>query len=173
MTIANPSTQQVPVLTAEEKRVWELLEQVYDPEVPVISIVDLGVVRKVEVTGDETIITITPTYSGCPAMDVIAMNIRMHFMQHGIKNVVIKQALSPAWTTDWMTDKGKQNLKAYGIAPPVGKSFNKEWLEDLEIECPRCRSSNSRLLSEFGSTSCKALFQCNDCKEPFDYFKCH
>ncbi|MDB5193477.1 MAG: paaJ [Segetibacter sp.] len=162
-----------PSFNVEEKKVWELLDQVYDPEVPVLSIVDLGIVRKVEIEGLVVTITITPTYSGCPAMDVISMNIRLHLLQNGITDIKIVQALSPAWTTDWMTEKGKQKLKAYGIAPPVGKSFDQQWMEDVQVECPNCRSNNTRLLSEFGSTSCKALFQCNDCKEPFDYFKCH
>jgi ring-1,2-phenylacetyl-CoA epoxidase subunit PaaD len=106
-------------------------------------------------------------------MDVIILNIRMMLLQEGLKNAKIIQQLSPAWTTDWMTEKGKEKLKAYGIGPPIGRSFDKSYLEELKIECPLCRSKNTRLLSQFGSTACKALYQCNDCKEPFDYFKCH
>jgi len=155
--------------------IWEILATVMDPEVPVLSVVDLGVIRNVEFIADpeNTIITITPTYSGCPAMDVISMQIKMSLLTAGYKNIIIKQALSPAWTTDWMTENGKQQLKAYGIAAPVGKSFDNAYLEDLHIECPQCNSMNTVLVSQFGSTACKALFKCNDCKEPFDYFKCH
>ena len=155
------------------KQIWQILEQITDPEIPVISIIDLGIVRDIKVTGNNIEIIITPTYSGCPAMDVISMNIKMELLQQGFKNSKITQQLSPAWTTDWMTGKGKEKLKSYGIAPPVGKSFDKNYFADLQIECPQCRSKNTKILSEFGSTSCKALYQCQDCKEPFDYFKCH
>jgi ring-1,2-phenylacetyl-CoA epoxidase subunit PaaD len=165
----------------EEKKIWAILEQVTDPEIPVLSIVDLGIVRSVKIESSitspsrniEVRITITPTYSGCPAMDMIAMNIRIALLESGYSNVNIKTILSPAWTTDWMSEAGKEKLKAYGIAPPVGKSFNQKYLEDLHVECPQCHSINTHLISQFGSTSCKALFQCDDCKEPFDYFKCH
>jgi ring-1,2-phenylacetyl-CoA epoxidase subunit PaaD len=137
--------------------------------VPVLSVLDLGVVRNVSVneTGEPEI-TITPTYSGCPAMDMIAMNIKMELLQNGYKNISIKSVLSPAWTTDWMTEEGRQKLKEYGIAPP-GKLSD----PNGQIACPQCGSANTKLLSQFGSTSCKALYQCNDCKEPFDHFKCH
>ncbi|MEO5647138.1 MAG: 1,2-phenylacetyl-CoA epoxidase subunit PaaD [Chitinophagaceae bacterium] len=156
------------------KVLWDLLSQIPDPEIPVLSVVDLGIVRDIIIHADHLIeIIITPTYSGCPAMDAITMNIRLAMIANGYKNFKITSRLSPAWTTDWMTDDGKNNLKAYGIAPPVGKSYDFESLNSLEIKCPQCNSSNTKLLSEFGSTSCKALFQCNDCKEPFDYFKCH
>jgi ring-1,2-phenylacetyl-CoA epoxidase subunit PaaD len=165
----------------EENKIWAVLEQVTDPEVPVLSIVDLGIVRDVKIPHSlsplsaslEVTITITPTYSGCPAMDMIAMNIRIALLEHGYSNVKIKTVLSPAWTTDWMSEAGKEKLKAYGIAPPIGKSLDQKYLEDLHVECPQCHSTNTHLVSQFGSTSCKALFQCDDCKEPFDYFKCH
>ncbi len=179
--------------TISSKQIWQILEQITDPEIPALSIVDLGIVRDVKVStlgGDLPAgqaglegaeIVITPTYSGCPAMDVISTNIRMEMLHQGFKNIVIKQKLSPAWTTDWMTEQGKQKLKAYGIAPPQTRSdgsssdrINKMLFNDeLKVECPQCRSKNTKLLSEFGSTSCKALYQCLDCKEPFDYFKCH
>lgn len=163
--------------TEEVNKLWAILEDVLDPEVPVLSIVDLGVVRNVIVTstdhGVEVSIDITPTYSGCPAMDMIAMNIRIALLQQGYKQVKLNTVLSPAWTTDWMSESGKQKLQAYGISPPVGKAFNEVFLENLRVECPLCRSNHTRLVSQFGSTSCKALFQCDDCKEPFDYFKCH
>lgn len=154
-----------------------LLEEVTDPEVPVLSIIDLGIVRDIIVTeagGMEVVIT--PTYSGCPAMDVIRMNIRMLLLQRGYAPVKITTVLSPAWTTDWMSEKGKDQLKAFGIAPPTPVPqvchpglFRRE----EAIACPRCNSYNTTLISEFGSTACKSLYRCEDCKEPFDYFKCH
>ena len=171
-----------------EQKIWDALSKVTDPEVPVLSILDLGIVRKVIIhtqNTEENIlsveIVITPTYSGCPAMDAISMNIRMILLEHGYKNIIITSVLSPAWTTDWMSEAGKEKLKEYGIAPPqlnlVGLNKNRiEKLlfeEEKNIECPLCNSINTRLISQFGSTACKALYQCNDCKEPFDYFKCH
>lgn len=155
------------------KKIWQVLENISDPEIPVISIVDLGIVRDVQVNENEVEVFITPTYSGCPAMDVISVSIKMELLQQGFINIKITQQLSPAWTTDWMTENGKKKLMEYGIAPPVGKIIYQQFLEDLKVECPQCHSTNTRLLSEFASTACKALFQCQDCKEPFDYFKCH
>lgn len=161
----------------KEKNIWNILETVTDPEVPVLSIIDLGIVRDVEIDSSNKIkITITPTYTGCPAMDVISMSIRMALLENGFSNIEIKNVLSPAWTTDWMSEQGKQKLKAYGIAPPNTKQqvctpeiFQKE----ESVECPHCNSYHTTLISYFGSTACKALYKCNDCKEPFDYFKCH
>lgn len=157
--------------------IWTLLEQVTDPEVPVLSIIDLGIVRQVELVDDqEVIVTITPTYSGCPAMDVISMSIRLLLAEKGYRKVTIRQVLSPAWTTDWMSEAGRQKLAAYGIAPPnpVQQVCNtKLFAEEEAVTCPHCGSWNTRRISEFGSTACKALYQCNDCREPFDYFKCH
>jgi ring-1,2-phenylacetyl-CoA epoxidase subunit PaaD len=163
------------------QRVWDLMNEVYDPEVPVLSITDLGIVRKVDVSlnenGEEIIIvTITPTYTGCPAMDVISMSIKFKLIENGYKNVQVKSVLSPAWTTDWMTEAGKQKLKAYGIAPPnPGQQVCTPELfgEDESVQCPRCNSYHTVMISRFGSTACKALYKCEDCKEPFDYFKCH
>ena len=152
--------------------IWPILETVMDPEVPVLSVLDLGVIRAVTVDDKQVTVTITPTYTGCPAMDMIAMQIRMALMAAGYEPI-IKTILSPAWTTDWMTEKGKQQLKAYGIAPPVGKSIDAAYLEDLVVPCPQCQSTHTVLVSQFGSTACKALFKCEECKEPFDYFKCH
>jgi ring-1,2-phenylacetyl-CoA epoxidase subunit PaaD len=161
-------------------KIWSILEEVCDPEVPVLSVNDLGIIRDVKLisTNDEEGIevVITPTYSGCPAMDVIRMNIRMVLLEHGYKNVQITTVLSPAWTTDWMTEAGKNKLKAYGIAPPNPKQQvcnTQLFAEDEAVPCPHCNSYNTRRISEFGSTACKSLFQCNDCQEPFDYFKCH
>jgi ring-1,2-phenylacetyl-CoA epoxidase subunit PaaD len=155
------------------KDIWQIMEEVYDPEIPVLSVTDLGIIRDVKISDTMVEILITPTYSGCPAMDFIATNIRMALLENGLENIKITQQLSPAWTTDWMTEKGKENLKAYGIAPPVGKSFDKVYLDDLKVACPLCHSLNTKLISQFSSTACKALYQCNHCKEPFDYFKCH
>ncbi len=153
--------------------IWKLMEDIYDPEIPFLSIVDLGIIRDVQMNNDVIEVLITPTYSGCPAMDVISLNIRMSLLQNGFTNIKITQQLSPAWTTDWMTPQGKEKLKAYGIAPPVEKSFDQKYLEELKVECPLCHSKNTKVISQFGSTACKALYQCNDCLEPFDYFKCH
>ena len=149
--------------------IWSLLQQVADPEIPVLSILDLGIVRDVKVNGDEIEIIITPTYSGCPAMDMISMDIRLKMIEHGYTKVKITSVLSPAWTTDWMSEAGKRKLIEYGIAPPKMQSD----ISDTLPICPQCKSPDTKLLSQFGSTACKALYQCNDCKEPFDYFKCH
>jgi ring-1,2-phenylacetyl-CoA epoxidase subunit PaaD len=164
------------VKSAEEKKVWQLLGTVNDPEVPVLSVLDLGIVRDVTMNDHRVEIVITPTYSGCPAMDMITMNIRMALLEQGYKNVLVKQVLSPAWTTDWMSEEGKEKLKAYGIAPPNPKQqvCSQELFEANEaVQCPHCHSWHTHRISEFGSTACKALHQCDDCKEPFDYFKCH
>ncbi len=151
------------------KKVWDILEEVHDPEIPVLSIFDLGIVRDVKMSGDETEVIVTPTYSGCPAMDAISVDIRLKLLEHGYKKIKISNVLSPAWTTDWMTDEGKRKLKEYGIAPPPRSDRH----GPAEVICPQCGSKNTKLLSQFGSTACKALYQCNDCKEPFDHFKCH
>lgn len=164
------------VLQNDIKEIWNTLETVCDPEVPVLSILDLGIVRNVEFANEKYTITITPTYSGCPAMDVITMQIRMALLEKGIRNFEIKTILSPAWTTDWMTQAGKEKLKAYGIAAPHHKQSvctPDAFAEEEAIQCPQCNSYHTKLVSQFGSTACKALYQCEDCKEPFDYFKCH
>lgn len=156
--------------------IWRLLKNVQDPEVPVLSVLDLGIVRDVLLHEDGVEIIITPTYSGCPAMDVISMNIRMILLENGFKNVKITTTLSPPWTTDWMSEEGKQKLKEYGIAPPNPKQQvcrNDLFAPDEAVQCPHCNSYHTHRISEFGSTACKALYQCDDCKEPFDYFKCH
>mgnify|MGYP000365245081 FL=1 len=155
---------------------WTYLDEVADPEVPVLSIIDLGIVRDLFV--DSAIgsvrVVITPTYSGCPAMDVIAMQIRMCLLSKGAKQVLVENQISPSWTTDWMTEKGKEKLEAYGIAPPKRKSSNPLALfEEDTVTCPKCKSDDTVLTSQFGATSCKALYKCNHCKEPFEHFKCH
>lgn len=159
----------------KETEVYQWLEQVKDPEVPALSILDLGIVRKVQINeAGEIIITITPTYSGCPAMDVIGMNIRMALAGRGFRKIDVALQLKPAWTTDWMTETGKQKLKAYGIAPPQRLSKNPLALFDNDaIPCPHCDSTDTELVSNFGATSCKALYKCHHCHEPFEHFKCH
>jgi ring-1,2-phenylacetyl-CoA epoxidase subunit PaaD len=154
---------------ADTATIYQYLQEVKDPEVPVLSILDLGIVREVLLGEDGVEIKITPTYTGCPAMDMISMNIRLTLAEQGYKNIKITSVLSPAWTTDWMSEEGKRKLKEYGIAAP-DKRFA---IAKDGVECPHCNSLHTKLISEFGSTACKALYQCNDCKEPFDYFKCH
>jgi ring-1,2-phenylacetyl-CoA epoxidase subunit PaaD len=154
------------------KKIWQILKTVTDPEVPVLTITDLGIVRDVKLHDDEVEVIITPTYTGCPAMDMIAMNIRLALIENGYSKIKITSVLAPAWTTDWMTEDGKRKLKAYGIAPPHSTTRS-DGASDRVVECPQCNSTNTKCISEFGSTACKALYQCNDCKEPFDYFKCH
>lgn len=153
-------------MVIDKNYIYKILENVTDPEIPVISVTDLGIVRDVLTTGDFVEVIITPTYSGCPAMLEIEKDIHNALKKEGIDHFKITTVLAPAWTTDWMTEEGKQKLKEYGIAPP--NPTNPE-----NIECPQCGSKNTQLLSEFGSTACKSLFKCNDCLEPFDYFKCH
>lgn len=158
----------------KEEKIWQYLEDVYDPEIPVLSVVDLGVVRNVQLQDDKVLVTITPTYSGCPAMNTIATEIRLKLLGEGFKEVAVDTQLSPAWTTDWLSEAGKEKLEAYGIAPPVEPTGNVNALfgKDVTVRCPLCKSENTKLISQFGSTSCKALYQCQECLEPFDYFKC-
>jgi len=161
--------------STEEKKIWKILEGITDPEIPVLSVIDLGIIRKIKLNGEVEIV-VTPTYSGCPAMDVIAINIKMQLLSEGYKNVKITQALSPAWTTDWMTEEGKRKLKGYGIAPPNPKQQvcnDKLFAPHEAVPCPQCNAHHTHRVSEFGSTPCKSLYVCDDCKEPFDYFKCH
>ena len=148
--------------------VWDLLRQIPDPEIPVITISDLGVLRDVSMENGKIVVTITPTYSGCPAMKAIELDILSVLRENGI-DAKIKTVYSPAWTTDWMSDEAKEKLRVYGISPPIRNPKS----EIRNIVCPRCNSSNSELISQFGSTACKALYRCKDCREPFDYFKCH
>lgn len=162
------------IATDKTETIWHLLEQVSDPEIPVLTIVDLGVVRQVKQVEDGYLIEITPTYSGCPAMNMIETEIRMLMSAHEIK-ADVKLVLSPAWTTDWMSENGKIKLRAYGIAPPEdeGVGINALFGRAENILCPHCGSRHTELISQFGSTACKALYKCKDCLEPFDYFKCH
>ncbi len=148
-------------------------EGVVDPEIPVLTIADLGVLRDVQMDGGTVEVTITPTYSGCPAMNMIALEIGLALDRAGIADARVRTVLSPAWTTDWMTQGGRDKLLAYGIAPPVPGSGRRALFGEQVVACPRCGSQDTRVLAEFASTSCKALWQCQACREPFDYFKCH
>ncbi len=147
-------------------QIWGWLAEIPDPEIPVISVVDLGIVRDVAWQDGACVVTITPTYSGCPATEVIGADITRALQARGIAQVRLQRQLSPAWTTDWLSDAGREKLHAYGIAPPLPAGMR-------QVACPRCGSPRTALISEFGSTPCKSLHRCEDCLEPFDHFKCH
>ncbi len=148
-----------------EAQIYEWLANVPDPEIPVLSILDLGIVRNVAVNDkeDKVTVTLTPTYSGCPATEAIESSVLAALGSHGVDEIAIRRVLSPPWTTDWITEDGREKLQKYGIAPPS---------KSLEIACPQCKSLNTERVSEFGSTACKASWRCCDCLEPFEYFKC-
>jgi ring-1,2-phenylacetyl-CoA epoxidase subunit PaaD len=156
-----------------QKRAWDVAAQVVDPEIPVLTIADLGVLRDVAVIDGHVEVAITPTYSGCPAMNMIKLEIELALEREGIRHSKVRTVLSPAWTTDWMSDDGRRKLKEYGIAPPQAGSGRRALFGELTVTCPQCGSDDTEVLSEFGSTSCKALWRCRNCREPFDYFKCH
>lgn len=180
--LSRPDAMEPPV-----RQVWDWLAEVPDPEVPAVSVVDLGIVREVSWNGDpsqECLVTVTPTYSGCPATEVIARTIAETLKAHGIPQVRVQTRLAPAWTTDWLSPEAREKLRRYGIAPPVGQATVSEHVVDLSqirrrgdlptrIACPQCGSMHTERISAFGSTPCKALYRCHACKEPFDYFKCH
>ena len=153
-------------------RAWDVLDRVMDPEIPVISVVDLGIVREVRDRGDVVEVVITPTYSGCPATRQIEQDIRAALADAGVE-ARLSTVLSPAWTTDWISEAGRQKLESYGIAPPVGKAGKQAMFAAVpQVACPQCGSGETEMISEFGSTPCKALWRCTQCREPFDYFKC-
>ena len=172
MTETHPSTETV----------WQWLSEVPDPEIPVISLTDLGIVRNVGWDEETLVVTVTPTYSGCPATAIINLDIEAALHARGVERVRLERQLSPAWTTDWISAAGRDKLKAYGIAPPVdGTSADGILMKridrlagrsNLVIECPRCGSTKTEKVSQFGSTPCKASYRCAECLEPFDYFKC-
>lgn len=149
---------------AVPRKALEALDTVVDPEIPVLTIRDLGVLRDVRMEGEQLVVTITPTYSGCPAMVEIRDSIHKTLMDAGFEDHRVETSLSPAWTTDWMSEEGRKKLLDYGIAPPR---------PNQPVTCPQCSSEDTRLVSEFGSTACKAMYQCQACLEPFDHFKCH
>ncbi len=157
------------------KEVKTLLSQIPDPEIPVITIEELGILRDVNFVNDECVITITPTYSGCPAMKAIEQDIVALLKENGIEKIKVNYVYSPAWTTDWLSEEAKEKLRKYGISAPDKTSSDKSILTGIQkvVKCPRCNSENTELVSQFGSTACKALYKCKDCLEPFDLFKCH
>lgn len=153
-------------------RAWTAAAQVTDPEIPVLTVADLGVLRDVKVADGEIEVFITPTYSGCPAMGIIALDIGTALTDAGLGSAKVITVLSPAWSTDWLTEEGKEKLKRYGIAPPAEKAGRRALFGEEHVACPRCGSMDTARISEFGSTACKALWRCRACAEPFDYFKC-
>ncbi|MBD3763217.1 MAG: phenylacetate-CoA oxygenase subunit PaaJ [Rhodobacterales bacterium] len=166
----------------ELAQVWHWLSQVPDPEIPAISLTDLGIIRDVQWQGDTLVVTVTPTYSGCPATTVINLDIEAALRSHGVEKLRLERRLSPPWTTDWITAEGRDKLRAYGIAPPVdgtaadgrlaGRIARLAGTSNLVIACPHCGSTATERVSQFGSTPCKASWRCTACLEPFDYFKC-
>ena len=172
------SNVQCPMSNVHElvQKARHLLESVTDPEIPVLTVDDLGIIRDVRMGDDGVLeVIITPTYSGCPAMGVIEINIRAALQEGGFDIVRVKTELSPAWTTDWLTANGRRKLQEYGIAAPAEASLDKKALygERNALVCPHCGSADTEMISQFGSTACKSLFRCHECLEPFDYFKCH
>jgi ring-1,2-phenylacetyl-CoA epoxidase subunit PaaD len=158
---------------ADELAAWNLAATVVDPEVPVLTIEDLGVLRRVTIEGSTVLVDITPTYSGCPAVDAMRDDILTVLHGAGYENVIVRSVLAPAWTTDWMSEAGAKKLEQYGIAAPASRGSGGTVSLGLGIRCPHCGSMHTRELSRFGSTSCKALYVCQRCLEPFDYFKEH
>lgn len=152
-----------------------ILSQVPDPEIPVISIEELGILQDIKIEDNKIVVYITPTYNGCPAMDMITVNIKSALEDNGYNNVEVKLVLSPIWTTDWITEEGKKKLLEYGIAPPAERTTDLSFIDGKSpsIACPQCGSIDTEIISRFGSTACKSLYKCNQCLEPFDYFKCH
>lgn len=165
----------VTVKKYNKQQIWHWLEEVNDPEIPVLNIVEMGIARSVDVEGNRVVVKITPTYSGCPAMKSIEMEIRVKLLEKGVDRIEIEKDYSHPWTTDWMTDRAKEKLKNYGIAPPEKSTEQDDTLPFRNakvVPCPYCDSLNTRLQSEFGSTPCKSQYYCNDCEEPFEHFKC-
>jgi ring-1,2-phenylacetyl-CoA epoxidase subunit PaaD len=171
-----------PALRPSLDEVWHWLAQVPDPEIPVISLTDLGIIRDVAWRDDTLVVTVTPTYSGCPATTIINLDIETALAEKGLSKVKLERQLSPAWTTDWISAEGREKLRDYGIAPPIDGTAADGVLmkridrlsgrSNLTIACPRCGSVNTEKISQFGSTPCKASYRCTECLEPFDYFKC-
>ena len=163
-------------------QVWTWLDAVPDPEIPVVSVTDLGIVRNISYDDDTLVVQVTPTYSGCPATSVIMLDIETHLREQGIEVLRVERQLSPPWTTDWITPEARDKLKSYGIAPPIdgtssagiasARARRMAGTSNLVVECPRCGSGETEKVSQFGSTPCKAAYRCTACLEPFDYFKC-
>jgi len=161
-------------MVVTKEKIFTLLSEIPDPEIPVINISELGILRDIIVKDDTVEVLITPTYSGCPAMKQIEDDILTILKKEGVENGKVTMVYNPAWTTDWITPEANEKLRKYGIAPPEKTTMDKGALlgKPKVLECPRCKSKNTKMISQFGSTACKALFQCEDCKEAFDYFKC-
>ncbi len=164
MLSGNPAMAQADTIPTTDM-IWSWLKAVPDPEIPVLSILDLGIVRNVHWRGETLVVTVTPTYSGCPATATISLDIETALRDQGLTELAVEQQLSPAWTTDWISEDGRRKLRDYGIAPPQASAE--------KVPCPRCGSTETERVSAFGSTPCKAAWRCTDCLEPFDYFKCH
>ena len=163
------------MVKAEHTRedILSMLSVIPDPEIPVVNIQEMGMLRDVLISEQGYEVILTPTYTGCPAMSIIEQDIKMTLHAKGVSPVSVKMIYEPAWTTDWMNDTAKAKLKTYGIAPPLHSSCSQDTFKNNIIECPRCHSDDTVMISRFGATACKSLYQCNDCKEPFEYFKCH
>jgi len=163
--------EEKPLPSADDVRAW--LDRVPDPEIPILSVNDLGIVRNIRVAGSRVTVSVTPTYTGCPATEVIEGMIERELRRRGIEEVEIERLLSPPWTTDWLSDAARSKLRKYGIAPPASGAGKRGLAgPGIEIHCPRCSSRDTARVSEFGSTPCKASYRCNECLEPFEYFKC-
>ncbi len=158
----------------DERKILDILSTIPDPEIPVINIIELGIVRKVDKIDDQFVVTISPTYQGCPALDQIEFDILEKLKDEGVDNALLERQISPPWTTDWITEEGKNKLRAFGIAPPVG-SADKSILTGATkiVPCPLCGSEDTMIKALFGSTACKSMYVCQSCLEPFDYFRCH
>ncbi|MEC9199232.1 MAG: 1,2-phenylacetyl-CoA epoxidase subunit PaaD [Pseudomonadota bacterium] len=163
------------------QEIWDWLAEVPDPEIPVVSVTELGIIREVAWDGDTLKVAITPTYSGCPATSVIDLMVEEKLREKGVQNIALERRLSPPWTTDWVTQSARDKLRDYGIAPPIDGTASDGRMgraarmsgTNLTVPCPRCASNHTEKVSQFGSTPCKAAYVCRDCLEPFDYFKCH
>jgi len=155
------------------EEILELLSEIADPEIPVVTIQEMGMLRGVEASENGVTVILTPTYTGCPAMGIIEADIKATLEKNGIKPVSVRLVYDPAWTTDWMSDEAKEKMRRYGIAPPAHSSCGDVAAAEKAVACPRCGSQHTETISRFGATACKALYKCLDCKEPFEYFKCH
>ena len=161
------------IAVVDQSKIIERIKNIQDPEIPVLTISELGILREVVISDNKVEVSITPTYSGCPAMKAIENEIVEVLRNEGIPDVKVKLVYSPAWTTDWLSDEAKEKLRVYGISPPLGSAVGSGSTQSRIIICPRCGSKDTSMVSMFGSTACKALYKCNSCLEPFDYFKCH
>lgn len=158
----------------DEAELWTLMGTIQDPEIPVLTLVDLGVIRHIRIDDTAVNVGVAPTYSGCPATEVIEASVIQALQDNGVTDASVERVLSPPWTSDWLSDTGREKLREYGIAPPAESTTSKRSLlaPDIQVACPRCATTNTEKVSEFGSTPCKASYKCRDCLEPFEYFKC-